>query len=212
MNVCPRCQATLETPLACSGCGELLAAAGGAHADPFAIFGLEPKWALDEAGLKRRLLRFARLVHPDFFATAGEPQRQAAEAASAALNSAFEVLVDEASRADWLIRHFGGPDEQADRSMPKSFLMEVLDWNEALEAARASAPSAPERQAIVRLAAELGERRRQVFDSIGARFLAHAAGKSGQLALARQDLNAARYLDKTLAEIAGLRVAQSLST
>jgi len=212
LNVCPRCQATLETPLACGACGALLAAVGGPHADPFALFGLEPAWALDAADLKRRLLRFTRLVHPDFFATASEPERHAAESASAALNSAYQVLDDEASRADWLIGHFGGPDEQAERSMPRSFLMEVLDWNEALEAARASAPSAPERQAIARLAAELGERRRQVFESIAARFAAHAAGERGQLAPARQDLNAARYLDKTLAEIAGLRVAQSLST
>lgn len=180
-------------------------------ANPFALFGLEPAFELEAAALKKRLLRFSRLVHPDFFASAGGLELARAEAASAALNGAYEILADDAARADWLVRHFGGPDEQAERAMPKAFLMEVLDWNETLEAARASSPHTPERIAVQQLAADLKKRRQDLFASIARRLGVAGAPERAQLALARQELNAARYLDKTLAEIAGLAVAQSLS-
>jgi molecular chaperone HscB len=211
LNVCPRCQAKLETPLACSACGALAEIELGAKPDPFALFGLEHAYELDAAMLKKRLLRFTRLVHPDFFAGAEAQERARAEAASAALNAAHTILSEDAARADWLVCHFGGPDEQTERSMPQSFLMEVLEWNETLEAARESAPDAPQRRAVEQLETELSQQRRKVFESIARRLGAPDARERDTLALVRQDLNAARYLDKTLAEIASLRVAQSLS-
>ena len=179
--------------------------------DPFAIFGLEPGFALDKEMLRRRLLRFSRLVHPDFFATAGVEQRSLAESASAALNAAHELLADDAARADWLVRRLGGPDEQSERSMPQEFLLEVLDWNETLESARSAPAGSAERTAIRQLCAQLEERRRELFETIARELDPLPAIGSPKLALLRKQLNAARYLDKTIAEIGALRVSQTLS-
>ena len=180
-------------------------------ADPFAVFGLEPVFALDGDLLKKRLLRFTRLVHPDFFATAGDEMRGKAEAASALLNAAYETLADDAARADWIVRHLGGPDERAERSMPKAFLLEVLDWNETLEAARGSSASAAQIAAVGQLETELAQRRSELFKTIAGQLGLLTERSAPLLALVRQELNAARYLDKTLLEIAGLRLTQSLS-
>jgi molecular chaperone HscB len=180
-------------------------------ANPFEVFGLPLAYTLDTAELKRRLLRFTRLVHPDFFATAGEEQRVRAEQASANLNAAHELLASDASRADWIVRRFGGPDESAERSMPKEFLMEVLEWNETLDAGRAAPPGSAERAAVLRLADELEERRAQLFQSIARRLGDLPALDGPTLREVRKELNAARYVEKTRGEIAALRVTQSLS-
>ncbi len=211
MNVCPRCQAKLETPLACSACGALVAEATGAAQNPFALFGLELGFALDKQALRRRLLRFSRLMHPDFFATAGAEPLALAESASAALNAAHELLADDAARADWLVRELGGPDEKSERAMPQEFLMEVLDWNETLESARSAPAGSAERTAIRQLCAQLEERRRELFETIARELDPLPAIGSPKLALLRKQLNAARYLDKTIAEIGALRVSQTLS-
>lgn len=210
MKVCPACKATLETPLACSACGALVS--GAPTENPFEVFGLPLAHAVDRSDLRRRLLRFSRLVHPDFFATAGEAQRTRAEHASAALNVAHEILAGEASRADWIVRHLGGPDELAERAMPREFLMEVLEWNEALDAARSASPGAPERLALERLAGELEARRGALLEEIARRLTPLPARTDADaLREVRKLLNAARYVEKTLAEIAALKVEQSLS-
>ena len=211
MENCPRCQATLETPLACSACGALVLVDGDRESGPFELFGLSPAWNVDPAELKRRLLRFSRLVHPDFFATSSAEERAAAERASAALNAAHEILASDFGRADFLVRNLGGPDEQKERAMPQAFLMEVLEWNETLEAARAAAPGSKERAAAAALREELVARRSELFRVLAKRLDPLPARGSAELGLARKELNAARYLDKTLAEIDALRVAQSLS-
>ena len=211
MNACPRCKATLETPLACSACGVLISGASGATLDPFSVFGLPLAYPIDRALLEKRLLRFTRLVHPDFFATADAEQRALAELASANLNAAHDTLADDWSRADWIVKHFGGPDEQSERSMPQAFLMEVLDWNETLDAARAAQTGSAERAAVERLTTELNQRRTELFQSIARLLTTLPAPKSPVLAEIRKQLNAARYVDKTLEEIATLRVQQSLS-
>jgi DnaJ-domain-containing protein 1 len=212
MKTCARCQAPLETPLACSACGALQSGAPTTEADPFALFGLELAYPVDTAALGKRLLRFTRMVHPDFFATAGEQARLQAERATASLNAAHAVLSNDAARADWLVTHLGGPDEQAERSMPKPFLLEVLEWNEMLEAARDAAPGTPERSAVELLATELEGRRAEIFRSIARDLDPLPEPRSPRLVAVRQELNAARYLDKTLNEILALRVAQSLSS
>jgi molecular chaperone HscB len=140
MAVCPECGAELETLLGCAACGAPLATAD--DVTPFAAFGLEPAAAIDARELKQRLLRFSRIVHPDFHCS--DPARRAlAERSTAALNDAYAVLSDDAARYDWLVRHLGGPDQDTERQMPQAFLMEVMEWNEALEEAREAPPDAP---------------------------------------------------------------------
>ncbi len=127
MARCPRCSATLETPLGCLACGALTSLERDPDSfGPFEIFGLAPSHAVDAQDLRRRLLRISRLTHPDFFATAGDEEKRRAERATAILNAAHAVLSDASSRAEWLVKSLGGPDENEERAMPQEFLLEVL--------------------------------------------------------------------------------------
>ena len=209
MADCPNCGARLETPLGCQACGTPLAL--GREPTPFEVFGFEPAYALDAAELQRRLLRFSRIVHPDYFAAGDAATRALAERNTARLNQAHALLAEPASRADWLVRHRGGPSEAEQRDMPRSFLMDVLEWNETLDAARQAAPGSAERAALDQLESTLREKRRTVLADVERLLTPLPQRGSPELAAARAELNALRYLDKTLSEVAALRLEHATS-
>ena len=60
------------------------------------------------------------------------------------------------------MRSLGGPAENEQRQMPQAFLMEVMEWNETLEAARESAPGSAARSGLPALEASLREQRESV--------------------------------------------------
>ncbi len=64
----------------------------------FALFELEPAPALDVAALKERFARATAESHPDKFAQAPETERQAVDARYAALNQAYQTLIDPRAR------------------------------------------------------------------------------------------------------------------
>ena len=106
-------------------------------------------------------------MHPDYFGNAAPEERERAEASSALLNSAHEVLADAVRRADWLVAARGGPSETEERQMPQAFLIEVLEWNEALEAAREAGADAAVRGGLEQLQAELQQRRSATLQKVG---------------------------------------------
>ena len=65
---------------------------------PFALFDLEPAPALDAAALKERFARATAESHPDKFAQAPEAERLAVDARYAALNQAYQTLIDPRAR------------------------------------------------------------------------------------------------------------------
>ena len=202
MSACPSCGAELSTPLHCASCDTLLAGAG--EASPFEIFGLEPAYGIDAKLLRRRFLTFSRQLHPDFYAGTGADARALAEENTAILNGAHEILSDDFRRADWLVHALGGPREEDERQMPHAFLMEVLEWNEAIETARESEPGSAQRANVKGLAAALGEERERIFREIATALTPLPDPAAKQLLGVRQKLNAVRYLDRSLHEIAEL--------
>ncbi len=204
MQNCPACGAPLETPIACGACGSVHAV--HETATPFEILGFAPSFRLDEREVRRRSTRFSRFVHPDFFAAAEPRIRELAERNSARLNSAFEALAQPTQRADWLVVHLGGPTEDAERSMPQAFLLEVLEWNEVLDEARSSAAADPRVEA---LEVELRARRAANLAQLETLLEPLPGRNSERLVLARRELNALRYLDRALREIESLRLARA---
>jgi molecular chaperone HscB len=201
---CPHCETALETPIVCLACGRLLAPAD--EPTPFDVLGLEPGHDVDAKDLRRRLLRFSRATHPDFFGVEAPEVRALAERNTARLNGAFEVLSDEDARADWLVRHLGGPDENSERSMPQAFLLEVLEWNELLDEAKHSPHDAPPDPRLPALEAELRVKRTAALRTIAGLLDPLPPAGSTKLRDARRELNAIRYLDRTLGEIEALRL------
>lgn len=201
MPDCTACGASLETPLGCQACGVVLDADG---AGPFQVFGIEPTWDVDLDDLKRRLRRFGRIVHPDFHLGTG-PQHALAERASARLNHAFEVLLDPFLRADWIIERLEGPSEKEERQMPQAFLLEVMEWNEALDEAEGAAPDSPARAHLDQLAVTLHAEHGRLLDDVRGALTPLPASGAAELTLVRQRLNAVRYLSRTLYRIRDLR-------
>jgi len=204
MPDCPACQAPQETPLACGACGALIEVDG--EQDPFATFGLERAWSVDADDLSKRLLRFGRLVHPDYYAAAGEAARALAERNTASLNEAHELLENDFRRADWLVRALGGPTESDERQMPQAFLMEVLEWNETLDEARGAAAGTAEHDALAELGTTLDDERADAMQRIGNLLTPLPDAGAGTLAELRRELNAVRYLDRALRELKALRL------
>ena len=66
--------------------------------DPFTLFELEPGPALDADALKERFARATAESHPDKFAQAPEVEKLAAETRYAALNRAYQTLIDPRAR------------------------------------------------------------------------------------------------------------------
>lgn len=204
MSECPSCGVELEMPLGCTACGSLFELDG--QPSPFEIFGLEPSWTIDATELRRRLLRFSRIVHPDYFGSATAQERERAESSSALLNSAHEVLSDAVRRADWLVAARGGPSEADERQMPQEFLMEVLEWNETLEEAREGDVGSAPRAGLEEFQDKLEQRREATLLDLG--HLLEPLPESGAevLSRARRLLNAIRYLDRALEQIRALRL------
>ena len=206
MSNCPHCGAELETPLGCGSCAIPLATE--AQLDPFAVFGLTPSQELEVSELERRHLQISRWIHPDYFAASPE-LRLLAEKNTGLLNGALESLGDPIRRADHLVRSLNGPTDSEVKEMPQAFLMEVLDWNEALEEARDAAPGSAERARAFKLLPDLEERKSAGMSAIQ-ELLQPLPGEGGAaLTSARQELNAIRYLDRALNELEALRLAEA---
>ena len=66
--------------------------------NPYAVFDLEPAPALDVEALKERFTKATAEQHPDKFQQASEANRIAAETRYAALNRAYQTLIDPRQR------------------------------------------------------------------------------------------------------------------
>ncbi|MEZ5978951.1 MAG: Fe-S protein assembly co-chaperone HscB [Planctomycetota bacterium] len=197
---CHKCGKPLTSTLVCLECGTLMEIG---EFDPFGAFGLDVAVAVDEFALRKSLVRLQRALHPDFFATKGEDARAAAERASSELNAAFEVLSDAGRRGDWIVGRLGGPTKEDERAMPQEFLLEVLEWNETLEEAR-EAGDARDRAALASLKDALEEARAETLEALERSLEPLPERGSDRLRDARKRLNALRYVDRALDEVARL--------
>ena len=207
---CQRCGEALASALVCEACDALQEVAG--RVDPWAVFGLEVGYAVEVEALRKRLLTLQRRMHPDFFGAADPALRARAEENTAELNAAHRLLADDVRRADHLIARAGGPDEEAERQMPAAFLMEVLEWNETLETAQQAPPDSPGRAALDPLERDLTAKRRETLERVGDLLTPLPPTGDATLTRARQELNAIRYLDRALSNLAELRLEQAKST
>ncbi|MFT5052784.1 MAG: molecular chaperone HscB [Chlamydiales bacterium] len=201
---CLSCGQALETPLVCTSCGNLFSTEPAPG--PFETLGLPVSYTLDTKALKKRLLQFSRHVHPDFFGTADAQVQATAERNSAQLNDAFEILSDDFRRADWIVKQLKGPSESDERQMPQAFLMEVLEWNELLEEARADGPDSRAWKALDTLDTDLCAERETTLAAVAAGLDPLPAEGAESLARTRRQLNAIRYLDRSLAQIRTMRL------
>ena len=105
-------------------------------ADDFTLFGLPRAYAIDASELDARWRDLQARVHPDRFAAQGGAAQRVAMQWSVRVNEAFRRLKDPIARGAYLCELQGVPIEaERNTSMPTSFLMQQMQWREALEEA-----------------------------------------------------------------------------
>eukprot|EP01041_Mallomonas_annulata_P015971 gene15971-33616_t len=108
------------------------------QSDDFELFGLDRRFAQERSAIDARWKELQREAHPDKFAAQGAAAQRVAMQWSVRINEAYQRLKDPMRRAAYLCELHGAPINAEDNTaMPAAFLMQQMEWREALEDARA---------------------------------------------------------------------------
>jgi molecular chaperone HscB len=106
------------------------------HYSDFELFGLPQRFAQERGEIDQRWKELQREAHPDRFAAQGHTAQRAALQWSVRINEAYQRLKDPLKRAAYLCELLGAPiDAHHNTAMPSEFLMEQMEWREALDEA-----------------------------------------------------------------------------
>ncbi len=112
----------------------------------FALFGLPVRYMQDRALIDSRWRDLQAQVHPDRFAAQGAAAQRVAMQWAIRVNEAYQRLKDPLQRAAYLCELKGvAVDAENNTTMPPSFLIEQMEWREALD----EAESLPEVEALL---------------------------------------------------------------
>ena len=102
----------------------------------FDLFGLETRFAQNRSVVDARWKDLQREAHPDKFSAQGAAAQRVAMQWSVRINEAYQRLKDPLKRAAYLCELMGAPvNAENNTAMPASFLMQQMDWREALDEA-----------------------------------------------------------------------------
>lgn len=162
----------------------------------FDLFGLPQCFVQDRAAIDARWKELQREAHPDKFAAQGGAAQRLALQWSVRINEAYQRLKDPLRRAAYLCELRGAPiNAENNTAMPADFLMEQMEWREALDEARGE-------QELDVLAERLAVARRQMIGRIG-----QLLDEDGDPAAAAQQVRALMFLERFGEDIAN-RLAQ----
>jgi len=106
----------------------------------FELFHLPVSFAIDMAQLAKSYHEVQGQVHPDRFARASETEKRVAMQWATRANEAYQTLRDPFKRAAYLCELHGVDlQTESNTAMPAAFLMQQMEWREALDDARAAA-------------------------------------------------------------------------
>ena len=106
------------------------------QSNDFELFGVPEQFAQDRALLEARWKELQREAHPDKFAAQGAAAQRLAMQWSVRINEAYQRLKDPIQRAAYLCELRGASiDAQRNTAMPADFLMQQMEWREALDEA-----------------------------------------------------------------------------
>ncbi len=129
----------------------------------FALFQMKPAFAIDAAQLDAAYRELQSRVHPDKFAAATDAEKRVAMQWATRANEAYQTLKNPLKRATYLCE-LNGVDLgiESNTAMPPAFLMQQMEWREALDDARDGKDMA----ALEQLDAELRATRKRQLDDI----------------------------------------------
>ena len=110
------------------------------QSDDFELFGVPQCFAQERSALDARWKELQREVHPDRFAAQGAAAQRVAMQWSVRINEAYQRIKDPQRRAAYLCELHGAPIRAEDNTaMPAQFLMQQMEWREALDDAHTAA-------------------------------------------------------------------------
>jgi molecular chaperone HscB len=99
----------------------------------FDLFGLEKKFSVPQENLDRAYRDIQSQIHPDKFSHAGEAEKRLSMQWATRANEAYQTLKKPLSRARYLLQLNGvDTQEETNTAMPTAFLMEQMEWREAV--------------------------------------------------------------------------------
>ena len=105
--------------------------------DDFTLFDLPQTFALERSVLDARWRAVQAQVHPDRFAAQGAVAQRLAMQWAVRVNQAYQRLKSPLTRAAYLCELRGAPVEaENNTAMPPAFLLQQMQWREALDEAR----------------------------------------------------------------------------
>lgn len=136
----------------------------------FELFHLPQRFAVDPAALDQAYREVQGKVHPDRFINATDAEKRVAMQWATRANEAYQTLKNPFKRAAYLCE-LNGIDLQVESNtaMPRDFLIQQMEWREALEDAKAGEDLA----ALEALETELRAVRKAKVECIGELLDAH---------------------------------------
>jgi molecular chaperone HscB len=105
--------------------------------DFFSLFKLPTRFQIDTALLEQHYRALQAKVHPDKYAHLSEAERRLSVQWATRVNEGYQALRDPLHRARYLLTLHGvDTQEESNTSMPTDFLMQQMEWREALEETR----------------------------------------------------------------------------
>lgn len=153
----------------------------------FELFQLPARFDVDQDALDAAYREIQGRVHPDRFVNATDAEKRVAMQWATRANEAYATLRNPQKRAQYLCE-LNGADLQTESNtaMPAAFLMQQMEWREALDDARASKDAA----ALDGLDAQLRRERKGMLEQVGRQL------DAGDYPGAAQTVRAMMFLDK----------------
>ncbi len=159
----------------------------------FELFDLPVQFVIDEPTLITRFQDLQKQLHPDRFAAKPAAERRWSMQAASYVNEGYQTLKSDLQRAIYLLKlNDVSLDEETDTQMSPMFLMEQMEYREALEAAESAADPLGKLDAVRKqLKAGIHEQS-QAFDQ---------ASNTGNWDEARTTVRQWQFLDKLAREV-----------
>jgi molecular chaperone HscB len=123
------------------------------ESNDFELFGMSERFTVDRAQLDKRWRELQGEVHPDRFASQGSAAQRVAMQWAVRVNEAYRRLKNPVDRAAYICSlHGAGVDAENNTAMPAGFLIQQMEWREALD-------DAGDLAAVEQLAAEVSDER-----------------------------------------------------
>jgi molecular chaperone HscB len=160
----------------------------------FQLLGLPEHYRLDNAQLEQHYHTLQTQVHPDKFAHLSEAERRMSMQWAMHVNEAYQTLRRPIARARYLLSLHGvDTEEEINTAMPKDFLVEQMEWREAIEEAQ----QARDPDQLDRLESRLLHEMRELEVQLAVKI-----DEDRDYAAAAEDTRKLKFLEKLAEEIA----------